>query len=452
MVLLTVGCNVDHCIMEEIRLKSGRVDFARTARVDAEQGVLHGVILCQVGEAKGHGVHLEQSFIEEGIDYAVKHYANRGMKARFGHPSMSNETLGTEMGRFKDFRVEEDRMVADLHLFKSANLSPTQPGMRDWMISMAQEDPQAIMCSIVFSTKGYYQRSADGKKYAITRKYSDDRGYYWESDDPAYRYDPKGKIFVSLKKLLFCDIVDEGAATDRLFSAEVNSEKFSVIATDFLNNYPQVDQFIREHPEKLLSFLSARFGLYAGELSGTDTAFQKLLDGLKSLFGKGKRTPENPFDFYMSKIQLGSMSALALALHEGTATPDQFAAAQRELQEQGVDVVILNPAAYRTQQDHVAAMKLAVKSALASAGIETPTDEQLLAPDVAIADAFKKKQDEVTSLTTQVADLTKKLGSAGKPDPIVTEEEELETAEDDSKQFETSVDRELRQLQKKFGL
>jgi hypothetical protein len=80
--------------------KSERISLAASkdagSKVDKEKRIISDVILCQVGEAKGHGVHLEQSFIDAGIAYAQKHHTKVGMKCRFGHPAMSNDALGTE--------------------------------------------------------------------------------------------------------------------------------------------------------------------------------------------------------------------------------------------------------------------------------------------------------------------------------------------------------------------
>ena len=237
-------------------LKSGRVKFS-SSNIDHESGVISDVIMCQVGEAKGHKMWLEQEFIDDVVAYASKHHARIGMKARFGHPSMSNETLGTEMGRFKNFRVDGEKAIADLHLLDAANDSPTHPGMKDWMLNMAKEDPNAIMCSIVFVPDHYYQYDENGKRYKIEQRF-DSALPYWASLDKKKKYNPNAKIYVALKEVHFCDIVDQGAATDKLFSVELNKDKFAVIATEFLNEYPQIDEFIQENPEKIIEFINNR--------------------------------------------------------------------------------------------------------------------------------------------------------------------------------------------------
>jgi hypothetical protein len=232
-------------------LKSGRISFAAAkengSRVNFESRTITDVIMCQVGEAKGHGVHLEQSFIEAGIAYANKHHASIGLKCRFGHPAMSNDALGTEVGRFKNFRVVDDKMVADLHIYQSANLSPTHPGAGDWILSMAEEDPNAIMCSIVFVPGEEYQYDEEGNKFYIAQNKK--------------KYNPENKVYTELQELWATDLVDDGAATDKLFSAIANPDKFAVVATQFLDEHPKIAEFLMQKPEKLQEFLNTYQGL-----------------------------------------------------------------------------------------------------------------------------------------------------------------------------------------------
>jgi hypothetical protein len=245
-------------------LKSGRISFAAAkengSRVNFESRTITDVIMCQVGEAKGHGVHLEQSFIEAGIAYANKHHASIGLKCRFGHPAMSNDALGTEVGRFKNFRVVDDKMVADLHIYQSANLSPTHPGAGDWILSMADEDPAAIMCSIVFVPGKKYQYDDHGNKFYLKVNYAD-YGPRYNTEDPNQKFDPSKPIFIELKELMATDLVDYGAATDKLFSAIANPDKFAVIATQFLDEHPKIAEFLLQKPEKLQEFLNTYQGL-----------------------------------------------------------------------------------------------------------------------------------------------------------------------------------------------
>lgn len=248
-----------------------KISFANT-NVDAEAGIIRNVILCQVGPAKGHGVHLEQSFIDDLNAYAQKHH-QKGMKSRFGHPSMSTDALGSEVGRFHNFSVDGSKIRADLHLYNSANLSPTHPQTKDWLLSMAAEDPEAIMCSIVFKPKYEYQYDDNGERIDIW--FCDKRGNWKRCSNThgeANKYDPNKDLYVELDDFYFTDIVDQGAATDKLFSAQFNRDKFAVIATEFLNDNPEIDSFLKDHPEKISEFITKRNNNYSeGDESIEDT-------------------------------------------------------------------------------------------------------------------------------------------------------------------------------------
>lgn len=410
--------------------KSGKVNFKNAKSVNHESGVIEGVILCQVGEAKGHGVHLEQEFIDSGIAYAQKYHAEKGMKARFGHPNMSTETLGSEMGRFKNFRVEADKMIADLNLFESANLSPTKPKMKDWMLSMADEDPEAIMCSIVFSIGQHYQRNDEGEKYVVEYHQRDYSGE-WLAKDKKERYDPDRKIFVTLKELMFTDIVDQGAATDKLFSEQFNSTKFSVIATQFFNENPQLDDFIKENPTKIFQFLSQRFGI-------EDEPEQGTIDKFLSLFSNKNK---NQNKFYMSKVQLSKLAELAVKLSANEASPEDYAAVQTELQEQGVDVVILGSAQHTTSLNRTNDFLDQLKKSFKALGQEYTVG-------VSLGDNIT---NELAGKDKIIADLTKKLGLKSDPPKKPKSDDQQEFDEDEEENnFSSSVDQELKAMKSKL--
>lgn len=306
-------------------LKSELVAFSasESTNVDKEAGIISNVILCQVGPAKGHGVHLEQEFIDAGIAYAQKHWAKVGLKSRFGHPNMSNDALGTECGRFRNFRVEEDKMVADLHLYDSANLSPTHPGMKDWLLSMAAEDPNAIMCSIVFTPDHYYVKNEEGEKLKL--KYND-RRERWETEDGESlgNYD---KFYVALRELQATDIVDEGAATEKLFSAIVNKDKFAVIATEFFDQHPEVLQFLKDNPDKFPQFVEVYDSYRQKKEEATNKSFMKkillsctaLLAALKF---SGKTEEEMPESLTAEQVQQLNSRMTELETELSTATSE----------------------------------------------------------------------------------------------------------------------------------
>lgn len=237
------------------------LEFDRS-RIDLENGVLHDVVMVQEGEAKGHGFHLEGEFISDVVAYDSKHYAKRGVKNRFGHPGASDDTLGKQMGYFRNFRTREKggkmQAIADLHLLEAADFSPTNPNMREWMLRMAEEAPDFVMQSIVFKPGRYYQKGKDGKKkyvYEYTKVKGDDGETYdkWVTADPA-----AGNIFIEFGdkgEHYYTDTVEAGAATDALFSTDANPHLFVSKALAWLDEHPELKEFARQHPEKVQAFL-----------------------------------------------------------------------------------------------------------------------------------------------------------------------------------------------------
>ena len=97
---------------------SGFTQFSAIAtsnKVDAENGVIFGVCVMTKGEAKGHGLMLDDKSIDGflGLCQARKD----GVKVRFGkdHEAGADDINGS----LKNFRREGDKIRADLHLLKS---------------------------------------------------------------------------------------------------------------------------------------------------------------------------------------------------------------------------------------------------------------------------------------------------------------------------------------------
>lgn len=225
------------------------------ADIDVENGIIPGVVMVQEGPAKGHGVNLEAEFVEKIHKYDVRHFSKRGLKARFGHPSASGETMGTQLGVFKNFSLRTEngklQLIADLHLLEASESSPTHPGMRSWVLKMADEQPDFIMSSIVFSAKGYYQRSPNGSKHNLIIS----KEYYGE---PFTNYKEEwGDIFVEFDEHYYTDLVEAGAATDSLFSTTANPHLFVSKVLSWLEEHPELKSFAQQHPEKAFELLRA---------------------------------------------------------------------------------------------------------------------------------------------------------------------------------------------------
>lgn len=215
-------------------------------KVDEATGIINDVSVCTVGEAKGHGVQLDQEFVDRVAELGNQH--PQGLKCRFGHPSMSNEALGTYTGRFKNFRVNGNKAIADLHLDDVAKKAPNGD-LYGYVIGMAQKNPDMFGSSIVFTPGKMYQRDKDGNKV-----YPDE--FSSISGRPVKKFSEK-PWFIECEQLHATDLVDEPAANEGgLFSsAQFNADKFAVRIDEFLNSNPDVWAFIGKHPEKVEPFI-----------------------------------------------------------------------------------------------------------------------------------------------------------------------------------------------------
>ena len=259
-------------------------------RIDYDNGIIFGVAVNTEGEALGHGVHLEESFVEDVTAHG--NYHKKGLKARFGHPNMSSSAVGTYVGRYKDFRTEKTEAGsavsrADLHLAESAKKAP-QGDLYSYVLEMAEKEPDMFGLSIVFSRKGLYHYDDNGnRKVGRGHKTFVELGKPGEEDS--------GKLHA-------CDVVDEPAANpDGLFS-EFVTELTAAKVTEFLDENPEVLELYAndEIREAFLERYNARNNeaLESQPEQSKDKKglLSKLADalGFNIIFGDQAVTPEEP--------------------------------------------------------------------------------------------------------------------------------------------------------------
>jgi hypothetical protein len=198
---------------------------APVANIDRELGIIQGVTIARVGPAKGHNGFVDRTFLLQIVDNAASKPA--GIKARFGHPNMCSQALGTYLGRFKNYSYTGDLVKADLHLDDTAKSTPSGD-LYTYVLDMAEKNPDMFGASIVFEIgeSVFLEEEVDGEKVE--------------------------KEYFRLKELRATDIVDEPAATDGLFSANT----FPGIATQFLDENPEILDLIFSKPDSIIEFLS----------------------------------------------------------------------------------------------------------------------------------------------------------------------------------------------------
>lgn len=197
-------------VAKGVELKAGKPN------VDRENGIIYGYAVATKGPALGHNMDVDDKTLDQVVELGNK--AKAGIKSRFDHPSASSTSMGTFLGRSRNFRRDGDLVRADLHLSESAKEAP-QGDLYSYILSLAENDPAAFGASMVFSGKSEQLLENDGTPA------KDKNG------------NPLPKL-ARVEKLYASDIVDDPAANPGgMFSHDSLAEKVSA----FLNRWAEHD-------------------------------------------------------------------------------------------------------------------------------------------------------------------------------------------------------------------
>lgn len=195
--------------------------LGRPVGVDREAKVLRGYVVAQAGPFKSQG---RGEFDRLALEELVKlgNTKDAGIKSRFTHPDMSNDGLGSFLGRAKNHRLDKatdartgkqvDAVRADLHFDRTALDTPPKGGrpLGEYIMDLAESDPDALSSSIVVQADQEYRMKKDGTLEL------DEEG---EPLPPLWRP----------KVLHASDIVDTGDAVDGLLSANIEGEPLAAL-------------------------------------------------------------------------------------------------------------------------------------------------------------------------------------------------------------------------------
>jgi len=112
--------------------------------------IIEGVSIISVGEAKGHGLYIDEQTLRE-VKECAESYSG-GVKVNLDHGAGIKDIVGF----VNNFRIIEDQLLGDLNLLK------TSP-MREYVLEIADKLPDAFGISIAFSGP---VREVDGKNFA----------------------------------------------------------------------------------------------------------------------------------------------------------------------------------------------------------------------------------------------------------------------------------------------
>jgi hypothetical protein len=212
--------------------------LSSAARVDRVRNVISGVSVIQVGplnEGDSRPWLIDATTAKQVV--SMGNASPKGLKARWTHPGMSNDGLGSFLGRWKKFRMAEDgaTVLADLHVSRLAMKGENSRG--EYVLDMAELEPDAFGVSI----------------YPVTNRTEMES---LENED--------GLQPMRIRKLVAADVVDEPAATrGGFFGGQLSIATAPAKATQaldqlFANAEPDV---IRARVGGFLdSYLASRFG------------------------------------------------------------------------------------------------------------------------------------------------------------------------------------------------
>lgn len=188
------------------------------ARVDRTAKVIYGANLMQVGDLNdARPWTVDMGTLQNALDLMQRR--NAGSKARYTHPNMSADGMGSFLGRWHDQRIEGDKLVADLHLADAAFNSP-QGDLGTYVMDMAEEEPD--MFGISLATR---INDAAMEKLKMEKR----------AEDPEW----KGRTPLRFLSVHAADVVDEPAATRGGFFSltEVDNRNLPAQATLLLDSY-----------------------------------------------------------------------------------------------------------------------------------------------------------------------------------------------------------------------
>jgi len=213
--------------------KSAPVFFkSSSVNIDKTNNVIKDIVIIQSGKDK-YGDNFDQKSLEQFVEQG--NAQSQGVKSRFGHPNMCDSSLGSFLGRYKNFRVGTNGnipvVLADLYLDDTAKASPTKGNMFDYVVSMTEKNADMFGNSVVYNPdkpQSLIEKDEDGNDVTV----------YYER----------------IKSFIASDIVDSPAATDSLFK-DFKDGEFASTVTKFLDEHPEILDLIEKDESVLNGFL-----------------------------------------------------------------------------------------------------------------------------------------------------------------------------------------------------
>jgi hypothetical protein len=229
-----------------LRTSKTRSNGVRVDRTGGKYGagVIYGASLTTSGEALGHGEWLDDEFVQSVAQATGE--SKTGLKVRFTHPGLSADGLGTFMGRAFAGRLSGNQALADIHFAKSSHSTP-DGDLADYVMTLAEEDPEAFAMSIVFAS----DVGAEDRFHAD----NEDENGEFKSPDPNNAHNLPHVRLASLRAV---DFVDEPAANPgglfhRGHEIADEADKLCAYALGLSSDKPSITMFDAD-PDRIASF------------------------------------------------------------------------------------------------------------------------------------------------------------------------------------------------------
>ncbi len=127
------------------------------SKVDRANGILKGVCMLEIGEARGHDIWIDQTTLETALECANKF--SKGLKVKFRHSKAGEyqSVLEEAFGTLKNCVIKGAKLIGDLHLLKALDEK-----IKEKAFEMAEDMADQFGLSIDF--KGT-TKTIEGKKF-----------------------------------------------------------------------------------------------------------------------------------------------------------------------------------------------------------------------------------------------------------------------------------------------
>lgn len=173
--------------------------------VDRKTATIAGASAMQVGLVKDGRFEIDHTTLKQLN--AKGNHSKLGTKVRFGHPAMSDDALGSFLGRMRGFRLNPEGTLSRGDIFFDETSFRTPKGdLGGYVMDLAKSDPSAFGMSVVVLGDKEFRLHPDGTRQVDP-----------ETDEPL-------PALLRVKELLAVDFVDSPAATNSVFG--MNDQTF----------------------------------------------------------------------------------------------------------------------------------------------------------------------------------------------------------------------------------